>query len=265
MVDHGFLNPVGPFYRMTRRLERLICHLPDAILTSSMRAQEDLRDEFGVTNAKIHALPDCVDMERFNPGILDDSQKRDLKEALGIPNDRVVVAYLGLMADYQGIPQLIEAAAQLSRSGANIHFLMMGYPRVDQYRQRAHAAGVADRMTFTGKIGYKDAPRHLALGDLAVSAKVSATEGSGKVLNYMAMAQPVVASDTPVHREYLGSLGIYGTPGDAQGLANGIQNLLRDLVRARELGEQLQDRAREHYSWTKAGQRIDALYRSLIE
>jgi glycosyltransferase involved in cell wall biosynthesis len=265
MVDHGFLNPEGPFYRFTRRMERLICHMPDAILTSSMRAEENLRHAFGVKPDRIHALPDCVDTERFNPGILDDSQKQELKRALGIPEARAVVAYLGLLADYQGIPQLVEAAALLTQKGANVHFLMMGYPRVDYYRRLALEAGVADRMTFTGKIGYHDAPRHLALGDLAVSAKVSATEGSGKVLNYMAMAQPVVASDTPVHREYLDGLGIYGAPGDAQGLAAGLDGLLQDPARAKELGAKLQERARKHYSWRAAGQQIDALYRSLTD
>jgi len=78
------------------------------------------------------------------------------------------------------------------------------------------------------------------------------------------MAQPVVASDTPVHREYLDSLGIYGPPGDAEGLARGFQWLLADEDRARALGKQLQERARTRYSWWKAGQQIDALYRQLV-
>jgi glycosyltransferase involved in cell wall biosynthesis len=174
------------------------------------------------------------------------------------------VAYLGLLADYQGIPQLVEAAARLVNEGANVHFLIMGYPRVGYYRQMAQAAGVAGHMTFTGKMSYEQAPNYLALGDLAVSAKVSATEGSGKVLNYMAMAQPVVASDTPVHREYLDKLGVYGPPGEADGLVQGFRSLLEDGDRARVLGERLQARARERYSWEAAGQRIEAIYRRLV-
>jgi glycosyltransferase involved in cell wall biosynthesis len=217
-----------------------------------------------VNPAVIHALPDCVDMERFNPDTLDGRQKRDLKRALGIPDERTIVAYLGLLADYQGIPQLIEAAARLAQEQANVHFLVMGYPRVNYYRQMAQAAGVGERMTFTGKVSYHDAPQYLSLGDMAVSAKVSATEGSGKVLNYMAMAQPIVASDTPVHREYLDSLGIYGPPGEAEGLVRGFKWLLADAARAKAVGLQLQERARVKYSWRQAGQQIDSLYRRLV-
>jgi glycosyltransferase involved in cell wall biosynthesis len=264
MVDHRFLNPAGRFYVLMRRLERFINHLPDAILTSSERAQQSLQADFGVKPDVIRALPDCVDMERFNPDQLDPAQKRELKRSLGIPEGRSIVAYLGLLADYQGIPQVIEAAARLVQGGADVHFLIMGYPRVRYYRQMAQAAGLAERMTFTGKMSYADAPQYLSLGDMAVSAKVSATEGSGKVLNYMAMGQPVVASDTPVHREYLDSLGIYGPPGDAEGLARGFQWLLADRARARALGKQLQERARTRYSWRKAGQQIDSLYRELV-
>jgi glycosyltransferase involved in cell wall biosynthesis len=246
------------------RLERFICHLPNAILTSSIRAEQNLTNEFSVGAGRIHALPDCVDTNRFHPERLDVGEKARLRDALGIPVDRTVVAYLGLLADYQGIPELIEAASQLCGRGADVHFLVMGYPRVEYYRDLAAAAGVSDRMTFTGKVSYDDAPRLLALGDLAVSAKVSATEGSGKVLNYMAMAQPVVASDTPVHREYLAALGIYGPPGDAAGLANGIEQLMKDPERSRAIGAQLRIRAKEQYSWQRAGERIAAIYQNLI-
>jgi glycosyltransferase involved in cell wall biosynthesis len=264
MVDHGFLDPQRPTYRWARRLERFICHMPDAILTSSMRAEQNLTNDFGVAQEVVHALPDCVDMQRFDPDQLDFEAKIELKGSLGIPVDRKVVAYLGLLADYQGIPQLVEAAAGLVRDGANVHFLIMGYPGVEHYRQLAESAGVTGYMTFTGKMSYEEAPRYLSLGDMAVSAKVSATEGSGKVLNYMAMGQPVVASDTAVHREYLGDLGVYGQPGDPDGLVRGLRRLLDDPAWAAGLGGQLRERARTQYSWLAAGQKIDALYRSLV-
>ncbi|UCG24485.1 MAG: glycosyltransferase family 4 protein [Chloroflexota bacterium] len=265
MVDHGFLNPDGRYYPWMHRMERYICNLPDAILTSSIRAERNLIEGFGVKPDKIHALPDCVDTDRFDPERVDVQEKAALRRQLGIPDGRTIVAYLGLLADYQGIPQLIEAVAGLERRGADIHFLIMGYPRVDYYMEMARAAGVAERTTFTGKVSYDQAPKYLALGDLAVSAKVSATEGSGKVLNYMAMGQPVVASDTPVHREYLDTLGVYGRPGDAVGLADGIEGFMKDPIRAQETGRLLRARAHETYSWRKAGERISAIYARLVD
>jgi glycosyltransferase involved in cell wall biosynthesis len=112
---------------------------------------------------------------------------------------------------------------------------------------------------------YRHAPLYLSLGDVAVSPKFSATEGSGKVLNYMAMGQPVVAYDTPVHREYLGDAGVYVPPGDVDAFAGAIRELLADRARRQELGRALRQRAASYYSWDVAGRRIDAVYRRLVQ
>ena len=98
----------------------------------------------------------------------------------------------------------------------------MGFPDVARYQALAERLGLAGHVTFTGAVPYEEAPLHLALGDVAVAPKISATEGSGKLLPYMAAGLPVVAFDTPVHREYLGDLGIYAPAGDAAGLAAAI-------------------------------------------
>ena len=54
---------------------------------------------------------------------------------------------------------------------------------------------------------------------------VSGPEGSGKLLNYMAMALPTVSFDMPVNREYLGDLGVYARPGDSQDHGKGGKQL----------------------------------------
>jgi len=239
--------------------------MPDSILTSSVRARGLLEGEFGVKSEIIRPLPDCVDINRFEPASFTPEDKKKLRHDLGIPDGRPVVAYLGLLADYQGIPHLIEAARPLKESGMNLHFLIMGYPRVDYYKRMAESAGVGDRITFTGKVYYRDAPRYLSLGDLAISAKSSSTEGSGKVLNYMAMALPVVAYDTPVHREYLGKLGVYAPVGDVAALAMSMRNLVNDPDRRQALGTGLRERAAERYSWKSTGQIIEKVYLAALE
>lgn len=261
MVDHGFLNPQGWIYAWARRLERFIDRgLPQAILTSSLRARHSLENDFGVRPERIYPLPDCVDLDRFCPDYYSEEAKAALRERLGIPPGRPIVAYLGLLANYQGTGHLLEAAAHLQQAGEDVHFLIMGYPGVDGYRTLARDLGVAGRVTLTGRIPYTEAPCYLSLGDVAVSPKLSATEGSGKVLNYMAMAQPVVAYDTSVHREYLGEWGVYAPAGDVAGLAARIGELLQDPERRRGLGQQLRQRAAEKYSWGRAAGEIARVY-----
>jgi glycosyltransferase involved in cell wall biosynthesis len=265
MVDHNFLNPKGLFFSWVYRLEGIIDRLPDVILTSSIRAQQVLSQEFGIDENIITTLPDCVDTVRFNPTNFSDEDRDQLRHDLGISPTRSIVVYLGLLTDYQGVPHLIEAAARLKRQGSSIHFLIMGFPNVEYYRQMANNLGVSDQVTFTGRLGYVDAPRYLSLGDLAVSPKMSATEGSGKVLNYMAMSLPTIASDTPVHREYLADLGIYLPPGDSVGLAETIARFFDNPNETHCLGQKLRQRAIDSYNWRKAGETITLTYKKLLK
>ncbi|HSH04210.1 MAG TPA: glycosyltransferase, partial [Anaerolineae bacterium] len=164
MVDHGFLDPDRWIYRAMFRLERFICRrLPKAILTSSVRSGRMLADKFEVAEEQIVPLPDCVDTSRFDPERFAEAERLALKGRLGIPAERPVVAYLGLLADYQGIPDLLRAAAYLKEWGEDVHFLIMGYPRVAQYRAEAERLGVAERVTLPGRVKYDEAPFYLGV------------------------------------------------------------------------------------------------------
>jgi glycosyltransferase involved in cell wall biosynthesis len=104
----------------------------------------------------------------------------------------------------------------------------------------------------------------LSLGDIAISAKMSSTEGSGKLLNYMALGQPTIVYDSPVHREYLAEWGVYVPPGDEVALAQAVADLLHDPAQGAAMGAALRQRAGEEYSWRHAAVKISALYERLI-
>jgi glycosyltransferase involved in cell wall biosynthesis len=262
MIDHRFLSPNGLAYRFFRWLEKKIDHVPDAILTSSRFATDLLQNEFHCPPARIHPLPDCVNSDTFRPGVLTLEERKALRARWDLRPGAKVVVYLGLLADYQGTRLLVDAIYKLVRGQdrEDLHFLIMGYPGVQGYQAYARQLGLSDYVTFTGRVPYEEAPKMLALGDVAVAPKISVTEGSGKVLNYMAMGLPIVAFDTPVHREYLGELGIYAQRGRAEALAERLSWILGRESQGREIGAQLRERARTLFSWDHAGQRIEEIY-----
>ena len=260
MVDHGFLDPNGVFYRRVRRLERIIDRLPNTIITSSQHAKDMLCNDFSCDGRGIRIIADSVNGHFFQPS--HDQKLRDqLKSHLGIPLHHRVVVYLGLLAEWQGIGLLLDGISQLREHLGNTRFLVMGFPAVDYYRLRAKQLGIEDRVVFPGRIPYFEAPKYLALGDVAVSPKVSATEGCGKLLNYMAMALPTVAFDTPVSREYLGEWGVYAPKGDSVAFVKEVLSLLEDEGRAERLGRGLRNRALKEFSWEKAGRDLEEIYR----
>jgi len=267
MLDHRFISQRSPLLRSLRWLERRINRWPGGVLASSHHAARLLTEAYGVPAARVHALPDSVDPARFRPP--DESQRpamEALRRSLSIPPDRRIIVYLGLLAEYQGIDLLLSAARILADDHPRLspHLLIMGFPFVAHYRHMAAELGLAEQVTFTGKIPYEDAPRYLALGELAVAPKLSATEGSGKLLNYMAMALPVAGFDTPVHREYLGDLGVYAPPGDAARLAGALAALLDDPADAARRGRALRQRAMVRYTWAQAVVEIEAVYETVL-
>ncbi|MEM7801075.1 MAG: glycosyltransferase family 4 protein, partial [Chloroflexota bacterium] len=250
---------------LVRKLEKFINHRADMILTSSIQARRLLKQSFKVGDQKIQPLPDCVDLSRFDPFRYSADQKSALRARLNIPEDHALVVYLGLLTDYQGIPHIIEAASHLMGVGEKVHFLIMGFPNINYYKELAKGYGVSDVVTFTGKIPYDDAPFFLSLGDIAITAKQSATEGSGKLLNYMALGLPVVAYDTPVHREYLGDAGSYVAPGETADLAHAISRLAKHKDEARLKGNLLRERVSNLFTWRNAARQIDSVYETLCE
>jgi glycosyltransferase involved in cell wall biosynthesis len=264
MVDHGFLDAAGPLFRPVRALERRLDRLAGAVVTSSHHAARRLVADAGLDARRVHTLSDCVDVHAFRPDRLGGERRDAARAALGIPPDRRVVAYLGLLARHQGTDLLLEAARRVVDARPDVHFLVMGFPGVGEYLAQAAALGLDGHVTFTGRVPYEDAADRLALGDVAVSTKLSKTEGSGKLLNYMASALPTVAFDTPASREYLGADGAYAPVGDTGAFAAALLALLADPVGAAAMGRRLRARAEAEYDWDHAGERLLEVYDRLI-
>lgn len=263
MVDHRFIAPRGLPYALARKLEWNIDRLPHIILTSSQNAQRVLNNDFDVPASKVIVLPDCVNADTFAPAAERATHADELRARLKIPAERKIVVYIGLLAPYRGTDVLLDAAAQLLARGADAHFVVIGFPNIEEYQARAQALGIAERVSFPGRVPYEDVPLWLALGDIAVEPKMSATEAAGKVLNYMAMGLPVVAFDIPVMREYLGDLGTYAPLGDARAFADQMESLLNDPARGRVIGAALRERAIALFSWERAGREIEGVYDAL--
>ena len=258
MIDHGFVQVGTPAFQMFRRAECWIVDHADAIVTSTRHGADVLVREFGCAAARITVVPDAVNTDRFRPLWESDradgeaGRSRALRRALGIREGQPIVLYLGLLAEYQGITHLLRAAQVLVEGGSDAHFLVMGFPGEDRYRRLAAQLGIDHRVTFTGAIHYEQAPAYLALGTLAVSPKISLTEGNGKLLNYIAMGLPTVAFDTPVSREILGADGIYARCADWQALAREIDGALRDPDGLAKRGRALRSKAVTSHTWERS-------------
>lgn len=266
MIDHKFLGRDSRLYGPLRKLETRIDRNAPVIFTSSSNAERILIDQFGCNPAHIRPLPDCVNTQEFRPAAaFPPAELAALRLRLGVPTNARLIVYLGLLAEYQGTTHLLQAMQIMRERYPDVYLLLMGFPGVDTYQTKANELGVRDRVIFTGRVLYEEAPLHLALGEVAVGPKLSLTESAGKLLNYMAAALPIVAYDTPVAREYLGPHGLLAERGNVDSLTEQLLVLLDHPESARVAGERLRQRAIEHFEWQRAGVQIVDAYQALVE
>jgi glycosyltransferase involved in cell wall biosynthesis len=255
LVDHGTIPARGPLPALARAMERAAVRGPVRLLASSTSFARELAERWG-GGERVVALPDGVDPAVFRPGL----PVADLRRAFGLTGRRVVV-FLGVLTAYQGVDDLIAAWPAVVGAVPTAHLLLMGYPNEARYRELVARAGLTGSVTVTGRIDYHEAPRYLALGDVAVSPKRSTTEANGKLLNYMALGLPTIAYDGPIAREILGEAGTFVPLGDTGALATACATLLEDAGQRKWRGDALRERAVTAFSWAALVHRLVHIYR----
>lgn len=256
LLDHKFIPTAALPLRIMYWVENKINQMPHQLVVSSTHTRQLCIDRFGCPPDQITTLIDGVDLDIFSP----QGDDLALRASLGIRPDEKVVAFIGVLTEYQGIDLLLEAIPAVVEQCPNTRFLIMGYPNEDHYRRRAKELGVEQWTCFTGKMPYDESPHYLSLADVAVSPKISDTEANGKLFTYMAMGIPSVVFDNPVNREILGDLGVYARRKDPQDLARALISVLQDPIRAQHLGAQSRQKAASDYSWLAVGKRLAELY-----
>jgi glycosyltransferase involved in cell wall biosynthesis len=259
MLDHGFIRQTGKRERFFRALERRIDRLPNAVVPSGVAAQQHLVGS-GINPEKITLVPDGVNVREFDP-VRRRKERIETRQRLGIPESSPVVIYLGLLAEYQGTPLLIDAARHLLARRPDVYVVIAGYPGAAAYASAASDIAAEGHVLFPGRIPYDDAPGLLAAGDVAVAPKRSLTESNGKLFNYMAMELPVVAIDTPTNRAILGPLGRL-VPPDPIAMAQAIEASFDACLAERC---ELRQRIIDHFDWDDRVIDLESVYRRVID
>jgi glycosyltransferase involved in cell wall biosynthesis len=136
-----------------------------------------------------------LDLSHFNVNVREGERWRS---HYGIPHNARVILYMGSFFYFSGLPQAIE---EFSGGAANQDFLCLigGGEQDAELRSQVARLGIENRVIFTGFVGFKELPGHLAMGDVAINpmlkSLVSDTAFPNKVLQYMAAGLPVISTN----------------------------------------------------------------------
>ena len=219
--------------------------LPIQILSCSKRAGE-IHWQLGYSARKIKVIPNGFDLVAFRPS----SEARDsVRKELNLSLDTFLV---GLMARYDSQKNhagFIYAAAQVRRSMPHVHFVLAGTGVNESNEMLVKLILEHDLKNHVHLIGRRsDMPRLMASLDILASSS-SFGEAFPNVLGEaMACGVPCVVTDVGDSAEIVGETGRVVQPGDMEGLARHVQQLLcmPEEARAR-LGQKARARVEANY------------------
>ena len=264
ITEHGYVRMGGLYFRFLSWLERISLNAAPVVVTSSSQIANESRRRFDLSPAHMLTILDGVDTDDLSPENFPPDP--ELRASLNLP-DKPIIIFMGLLKPYQGVDDMFEAICTMVNElkFTNFHFLILGFPDEDRYEATAESLGIADHMTFVGRVSYEQIGRYLALADLAIAPKISMTEGDGKIYCYMAMGLPVVAYDRPASREILQELGIYVPYHQPDKLALTLRDTLGNKEQLKQRGEENRERAVLAYSWRGVAERILHAYEQAFE
>jgi glycosyltransferase involved in cell wall biosynthesis len=252
-------NPV--VYRLLALQERLSIAVSSVAVTVNPSLGRRLVG-LGVPESKVRVVPNAPSLVRFN---IADHDRRPF-----MADGALRLVYTGALTPTYEIDVAIEAAALVHARRPDLDVRFEVYGRGDATESlvaRSEALGVADRVTFHGRIPLEDVPGAVARADIGIAPTRRDTftdfSLSTKIFEYAAIGKPVVATRLPLVEATFpaGTVATY-EPGDATSLAAVILAIVDDPL-AREVAvARTLDVVRES-SWERESERYLALVDSL--
>lgn len=231
-LEHGEEGTVtAPGF--ARWCERRVFRLASTILVVSGPLKRILIGE-GVAPGKIVVMPNGVDLAAF--GAARDATA--LRAGLGL-GDATVIGFVGWFRPWHGLEMLVEAFARAELRSKGAKLLLIGDgPATPALRRQVAALGLDGAVVFAGAVDHARIPDYLALVDIAAQPAANAYCCPMKVIEYMAMAKPIVAPDQENITELLadGREALTFAPGDMTALSNALARLAGSKAERERIG-----------------------------
>ena len=143
---------LAPYHRYVLAAERAMFADPAlrTVICNSQMVADEIAAHYGVDRSKLAVIYNGVDTAVFHPGLAAEFREQT-RAAAGIPATAPLLLYVGSGFERKGVPQLLQAAAQMQRTDA--HLVIVGADRkLKAMRALASRLGLEKRVHFTGPL-----------------------------------------------------------------------------------------------------------------
>jgi glycosyltransferase involved in cell wall biosynthesis len=249
-----------------KKVERLAFQLAHNVVTNAEAVKNHLVSE-GVAADKISIVHNGLDLDRLT---VKPSSRLEVLRLLGLPDDldspsrKFVTIVANLQHEVKDYPMFLRAAQKTQEKISDATFLLAGEgPLIASIRAQAEELGILGNTFFLGRCNH--VPSLLSISDVCVLS--SKAEGfSNSILEYMAAAKPVVATDVGGAREAIieGETGYLVKSGDDSAMAECIIELLRNPERALLMGQKGRNVVEENFSCAAQLKKTESIYGELL-
>jgi glycosyltransferase involved in cell wall biosynthesis len=252
------------FVRLTSPdpLDPILGHLADAMIGDS----DDTKRRFSARVARRHrTVVGGADLRRFRPA----GDRSALRRALGLPEGRFVLLFVGQVKAAKGVLDIVDALARLHRDGRTPLLLVIGTPDppaiLEGIADRARAGGVTSAVRILPQ--QQAIERWMQAADVLVSGSHQDTEGMSRVLyEAMACGAVPVATDIRGNRDALTpETGVLVPERAPAELAGAIAGLMAHPARLAQLQANGLRRARETFDIRLHARGVEAVFREVLE
>ena len=221
-----------------RRLKRLLNPGVDLFVSISKATETDQRNTPGTR--KVVNIYEGLDLQRFASL----PSKETMRESLGIPARKKVIAAITRVEIGKGLPEFIHMAAMVIRRYPDVVFLLVGDEGPDggtltrELGVLVRSLDLQENVIFTG--WRDDIPAIMNCVDIFVHCPTTFTEGLARTcLETMAIGIPAVVSENGGMPDAVvnGVTGFVVPPRDIKAMAKSVLMLLENEARCREFGE----------------------------
>ncbi|HMK66374.1 MAG TPA: glycosyltransferase, partial [Thermodesulfobacteriota bacterium] len=194
----------------------------------------------------LHWSPSTITVRLEDITLLPD---QDGDEPAGDHADEPVVMYMGNLERYQGIDLLLEAFQLVSSRTPEACLVIIGGSDSDiaRYQKTARAMGIEGKTSFLGPKPLSEMRSHFNKARILVSPRIQGRNTPMKIYSYLDSGKPLLATNLPTHTQVLDPEIAYLVPPTAEGMAEGIEVLLKGKDLRETLARRAKERVRQEY------------------
>ena len=271
VFDHHDINPElyeakfgrrDFFWKLMVWLERMSFRVADVSIATNESYKKIAIERGGMDPDKVYVVRSGPKLDRL----------RILPPVPALKKGRTyMVGYVGVMGAQEGIDLLLMSARHLiiDMGRTDVHFgLVGGGTSLDQMKQLAQELGIADHVTFTGRVPDQELLEMLNTSDVCVNPDVANDMNDkstmNKIMEYMALGKPIVQFDLVEGKYSAQAASLYANKNDPVDMARKIAELLDDPDQRARMGEYGRNRVINELEWVYEEPKLLAAYDRLF-